>query len=236
METKRDGSFEASRLGDYSMNKSMFRMVAGVFISVLVFGGGPAWSESQAGVHFEVKSVMVLPHLGDRYQTMRSLPDSDYQIWQLDIGGSIAQQVVAIPKQPGTKWVEMLIVARNDSRRMERIHFNSPQLNLADGGHATPWEFAFAGMGSHDGLVKALQLSATPPLRRVLHVAVAGDLSCDLGSMQETWMVLVFQVPNSAQDATFSMDKNKADPIRFPLSDWSLTSEPVETSRAGSSE
>lgn len=218
------------------MNKGICRIVAGVFISILVCGGSSARPESAASVRFEVKSVMVLPHLGDRYETLRSLPDSDYQIWQLDIGGSIAQQVISIPKQSGTKWVEVLILARNSTRRTEKIRFNSPRLNLGDGASAPPWEFAFAGMGNRDGLARSLQLSETPPVKSILHVAVTGDLSCSLGSMQETWLVLVFQVPNEAQVATISIDKNTADPIRFPLADWSPASASVETSRAAKPE
>lgn len=214
------------------MNNGICRIVAGVFISILVCGGSSARPESAASVRFEVKSVMVLPHLGDRYETLRSLPDSDYQVWQLSTGGTIAQQVISIPKQSGTKWVEVLILARNNTRREEKVRFNSPRLKLGDGASAPPWEVVFAGMGNHDGLARSLQLSAAPPVKDILHVAISGDLSCTLGSMQETWMVLVFQVPASAEEATISIDKNTADPVRFPLADWSPTSAPVETSRA----
>ncbi len=157
-----------------------------------------------SGLQIEVRDVSVLPHLGARYKTMEAIANVEYQRWQMDVGSMIAQQVVKSPLRHGSKWIELLVMARNTGEKDEKLRFAAPRLQLPSGDEVRPWEFIVSGMGDYGSIARALQLSEGPQTT-VVHLVFSGNLSCNLEIMQQTWMILIFAVHESAQGGTFSM-------------------------------
>jgi hypothetical protein len=177
-----------------------------------------AQSKSPSGLQFDVKEVSVLPHVGARFKTMKLIPAGDYENWRMDAGSVVSQQVVSVPKQPDSMWIETLVLVRNNGGNDEKLDFKNPQLQLASGGSIKPWEHLFAGMADYQGLVGVLGLSdkAPGPDANAVHLNVEGTLYCNLKSKQQTWIIMVFQVPKSAKDGKLSISNYPPTALKIP--------------------
>ena len=177
-----------------------------------------AQGTEKAGFQIEVKEVSVLPHIDARYKTMKLLPSADYQNWGMDRGSRVEQVVVEVPVQQDSIWIEALVLIKNDSTDDAKFNFKTPTLELNGGKSIEAWEHLFAGMADYDGLVRVLGLSDKAPDKNTIHLNVEGTLYCNLKSKQQTWMILLFQVPKNAKEGKLTINNYPTSTLKIPMS------------------
>jgi hypothetical protein len=152
---------------------------------------------------------------------MNMVPKGTYRPWAMDAGSVVAQEVVSLPKGEDDVWIEALILVRNIGTKNDRFAFKSPHIELGNGQKIEPWEYLPAGLaGSYDDIAHTLQLSDKAPAKgsNEVHLRLGGDFYSELKSKQQTWVIMIFQVPKEAKDGKLSISSLPPTAIDIPMS------------------
>ncbi len=172
------------------------------------------------GLQFEVKAVSVLPHIGARFTTMNLIPKGENQHWTMNQYGVFGKQVVHIPEQQNSIWIEALILVRNNGVEAQKFRFKSPRLELSGGQTIQPWESLPGGMyGSYDEIAGDLGLSREAPEKgsNAIQLLLSSDIESNLSSGQQTWVIMDFQVPQDTKNAKLGINGYPTSPIEIPM-------------------
>jgi hypothetical protein len=196
--------------------------MAGVFAASTAASPDPQASKtagqpSEQGLQIEIKAVARVPHVNARYALVKKIPEADYQPWHPG-AGFVSQNIFGpIPKDLGSL-VELLVIARNTG--IEELKLENKDMKLTVSGRSMePWEYLFADVYmSYEGLARRLSVSEGSHQQESEYMSnnFFGSCYSRLKSGEQTWLVLIYRVPEKNIYGKLSLGASSPITVKLP--------------------